>query len=90
MARRHSLADSVADMTDDFVATGTAALHSAKANLDDTVAMVGEKSEQALDGMREIGQSLTEGIEAALHRRPIVTVAVAVGVGFLVGAAWRR
>jgi ElaB/YqjD/DUF883 family membrane-anchored ribosome-binding protein len=74
----------------DKLAAGTAAVREAKATIDDTIAMVGEKGEEALQGLRGVGESLVEGIEDALHERPIVTVGVAIGVGFLLGAAWRR
>ena len=72
------------------LAAGSAALREAKANIDDTIAMVGEKGEEAMDSLRGVGETLVEGIEDALHERPIVTVGVALGVGFLLGAAWRR
>jgi ElaB/YqjD/DUF883 family membrane-anchored ribosome-binding protein len=74
----------------DNLAAGSAALRGAKANIDDTIAMVGEKGEEALQNLRGVGETLVEGIEDALHERPIVTVGVAIGVGFLLGAAWRR
>jgi ElaB/YqjD/DUF883 family membrane-anchored ribosome-binding protein len=72
------------------LAAGSAALREAKANIDDTIAMVGERGEEALQSLRGVGETLAEGIEDALHERPIVTVGVAIGVGFLLGAAWRR
>jgi ElaB/YqjD/DUF883 family membrane-anchored ribosome-binding protein len=76
-------------LSDNFAA-GTAALRGAKAHIGDTIAMVGERGEDALRDLRGVGETLVEGIEDALHERPIVTVGVAIGVGFLLGAAWRR
>jgi ElaB/YqjD/DUF883 family membrane-anchored ribosome-binding protein len=82
--------DSVAAMTENIADTGAAALREAKASLDETIEMVGEKSGEALEALREVSEVLTDRVEGALQRRPIVTLAVALGVGFLIGAAWRR
>jgi ElaB/YqjD/DUF883 family membrane-anchored ribosome-binding protein len=87
MARHRASSASIAG---DTAAAGAAALREAKASLDDTIALVGEKGEEALDSLREVGDTLVEGIEDALQRRPIVTVGIAIGIGFLLGTAWRR
>ena len=77
-------------MTDNIAEMSAAALRDAKANLDETIAIVSEKSEETLDALRAVSDALTDRARGELQRRPIVTLAVAVGVGFLIGAAWRR
>jgi hypothetical protein len=77
-------------MTDNIAETSAAALRDAKANLDETIAIVSEKSEETLDALRGVRDALTDRVGGELQRRPIVTLAVALGVGFLRGATWRR
>ena len=52
--------------------------------------VVSDKSQGAIDAAQQIGESLTESLEQALRTRPMTTLAVAVGIGFLFGTTWRR
>ena len=49
-----------------------------------------EKGAEAADAVREIGDNFIEAIDKSLKQRPYATLAVAVGIGFLLGALWRR
>jgi ElaB/YqjD/DUF883 family membrane-anchored ribosome-binding protein len=55
----------------------------ARENLDSAVTEAGEA---ALDAAENISDTL----EDAVNRRPLAALAIAAGVGFVVGAAWRR
>ena len=62
---------------------GTSAWLHAKSGLEDTLTGVQKKA-------RETGEDLDETIQSALKKNPYTTLAVAVGLGFLFGATWRR
>jgi len=58
-----------------------------KDGLDDVVT---EKGREATDAAYEIAETLTDSLEEALCTRPLTTLGIAVGVGFLFGTTWRR
>jgi len=43
-----------------------------------------------MDTMREGTDTLLESIEETVRQRPLATLAVAMGLGFLFGVTWRR
>ena len=55
-----------------------------------TKAGMGEAVSDAESFARKTGDDLTEVIEDSIHARPYTTLAVAAGIGFLIGASWRR
>jgi ElaB/YqjD/DUF883 family membrane-anchored ribosome-binding protein len=40
--------------------------------------------------VREVGDNMVDAIDASLKKRPYTTLALALGIGFLFGATWRR
>jgi ElaB/YqjD/DUF883 family membrane-anchored ribosome-binding protein len=62
----------------------------AKKRLDGAVAEAGEKGMEAVDAMRETTDNVADALEDAVHERPFATLAMALGIGFLFGIAWRR
>ena len=42
------------------------------------------------DAIREFSENVADFVEESLRERPIATISIAVGLGFLVGAALRR
>jgi ElaB/YqjD/DUF883 family membrane-anchored ribosome-binding protein len=42
------------------------------------------------DAIREFSENVADIIEESLRERPIATISIAVGLGFLIGAALRR
>jgi ElaB/YqjD/DUF883 family membrane-anchored ribosome-binding protein len=86
---------------DDLASKGAAAYREVKASIESVIADAGEKGQQALnyagqkgleaiDNVREVGDTLTVAIERSVTKRPYTTLALAVGLGFLFGAIWRR
>jgi ElaB/YqjD/DUF883 family membrane-anchored ribosome-binding protein len=71
-------------------ATGDQALGDVKQRIrqmGDSVADLSERSRDiATDMIDDVGASL----EQSMRTRPLATIAVAVGLGFIVGALWRR
>ncbi len=75
-------------------ATGSEAVGDAKErvrrlreNLDETVS---EASERGREAFTDISENVGEALEESLREHPLATVALAVGLGFLFGTAWRR
>jgi ElaB/YqjD/DUF883 family membrane-anchored ribosome-binding protein len=55
--------------------------------LDDTMSDVGERGREALS---EVSDHLGEALQESMQEHPLTTIALAVGLGFLFGTAWRR
>lgn len=45
---------------------------------------------EAVDAFRDVADTFGDAIDDSLKRRPYATLAVAAGIGFLLGAVWRR
>ena len=43
-----------------------------------------------VDSAYDAASSMEELLEDAITQRPLATVGIALGIGFLIGAAWRR
>jgi ElaB/YqjD/DUF883 family membrane-anchored ribosome-binding protein len=50
----------------------------------------GRKGQEAVDSMRDVGDTLAVAVEKSVTKRPYATLALALGLGFLLGATWRR
>ncbi|MCC6778051.1 MAG: hypothetical protein IT537_15675, partial [Hyphomicrobiales bacterium] len=93
-----ALRDDVARLTmqlgDILAAKGTAAWSRAKSNIksniEGVVSDAGAKGQEAVEAVREVGDTLLEAIDESLKKRPYTTLALAIGIGFLFGATWRR
>ena len=88
------LRDDVARLThqiaDIFAAKGTASWQRAKSDLDGVISDAGEKGREAIGAVREVGDNLVDAVDKSLKQRPYTELALAVGLGFLFGAIWRR
>ena len=88
------LRDDVARLThqiaDIFAAKGSQAWRRARSGVDETIADVEDRGRDAVDAVREVGDNMLEAIDESLKQRPYTTLALAVGIGFLFGATWRR
>jgi ElaB/YqjD/DUF883 family membrane-anchored ribosome-binding protein len=81
----------LAQQVADIVANrGSAAWQRAKTGMDDAVADAQDKSREAVDAMREVSDQFVEAIDESIKSRPYTTLAMALGLGFLFGAMWRR
>jgi ElaB/YqjD/DUF883 family membrane-anchored ribosome-binding protein len=75
---------------DIFASKGTAVWERAKTSVGSAMADAQGKGQEAVDAVREVGDNVVDAIDESLKRRPYTTLALAVGVGFLFGATWRR
>jgi ElaB/YqjD/DUF883 family membrane-anchored ribosome-binding protein len=86
---------------DDLAAKGATALREAKTNVESVISDVsgkgqealnyaGQKGREAMDGVREVGDTLVVMAEKSVQERPYTTLALALATGILIGATWRR
>jgi ElaB/YqjD/DUF883 family membrane-anchored ribosome-binding protein len=62
----------------------------ARANMDETIGDVTERGEAWLDAAQDAASSIEETLEEVITQRPLTTVGLALGLGFLIGMTWRR
>jgi len=75
---------------DDIAERGAAAIRNTKSRVDDTVAKVADKGEEALNSAREVRDTMADAILKSVRTRPYTTLAIAGFLGFLCGAMRRR
>jgi len=64
-------------------AKGGAAYKRVKKNFDATTG-------EAADAVRDVRDTFADAIDESIQERPYTTLALAVGIGFVMGAMWRR
>lgn len=62
----------------------------ARANVDSVMSDVSERGNAAFDAAHEAASSWEEAVEDIIQQRPLATIGLALGLGFLIGATWRR
>jgi ElaB/YqjD/DUF883 family membrane-anchored ribosome-binding protein len=62
----------------------------ARANVDSVVDDVSERGAAAMSAAQDAAASIEETLEDVITERPLATVGLALGIGFLIGAIWRR
>jgi ElaB/YqjD/DUF883 family membrane-anchored ribosome-binding protein len=86
-------ASSVSDIEaalDDITTKGAAAFRDTKASVNRAVSDAAEKGQEALQGAREVRDSVADAILESVRTRPYTTLAIAGAIGFLYGAMRRR
>ncbi len=79
-----------AQIAEIFASKGNAAWTRARSNVEDAVSDAGARGHEAMDAVRGAGDDVVEALANSLKKRPYTTLAVAAGIGFLIGAIWRR
>jgi len=87
---RASTATGFESSIDDMAAKGAAALRDGKASFDQAVSDIGEKGQEALQGAREVRDTVADAVLRSIRVRPYTTLAIAGFIGFLYGAMRRR
>ncbi len=77
-------------ISDLLAAKGNVAWRKAKSSVNDVVSGVEAKGQEAVDAAREVGGNVADVIDDSIKTRPYTTLALAIGVGILFGATWRR
>jgi len=62
----------------------------ARENVDTAIDDMSERGSAMMGAAQEAYGSIEETLEDAITQRPLATVGLALGIGFLIGAAWRR
>jgi ElaB/YqjD/DUF883 family membrane-anchored ribosome-binding protein len=61
-----------------------------KRNLDGAINDAQAKGLEAVDAVRDMSGNVVDALEESIQRRPYTTLALAVGLGFVIGATWRK
>jgi ElaB/YqjD/DUF883 family membrane-anchored ribosome-binding protein len=62
----------------------------ARANVDSVVDDISERSSAMMGAAQDAAASVEETLENVITERPLATVGLALGIGFLIGVTWRR
>jgi len=89
-ALRNDVARLGSQIADIFAAKGSAAWTRARSNIEGVMSDASAKGQEAVNAVREVGDTMVDAIDESLRKRPYTTLALAVGIGFLFGATWRR
>jgi ElaB/YqjD/DUF883 family membrane-anchored ribosome-binding protein len=93
-ALREDLSTLAQEVTDLMSSTGNQALDDVKdrirrirSTLDDVMSDAGTRGR---DTLRGVGENLSSAVEESIKERPLTTLALAIGLGFVLGATWRK
>jgi ElaB/YqjD/DUF883 family membrane-anchored ribosome-binding protein len=89
-ALRNDVARLTTQIADIFAVKGNAAWSRARSNVEGVMSDVSAKGQEAVDAVREVGDNVVDAVDDSLRKRPYTTLAIAVAIGFLFGATWRR
>jgi ElaB/YqjD/DUF883 family membrane-anchored ribosome-binding protein len=89
-----ALTDQITDALNNFAGTAgkqaRRGYRQARANADQAMDDMSERGSAMMDAAQDAASSIEESLEDVITQRPLATVGLALGVGFLIGAMWRR
>jgi len=89
-----ALTDQITDALNSFAGTAQKQARrgykQARANVDTAVDDMSERGSAMMDAAQDAAMSIEESLEDVITQRPLATVGIALGLGFLIGATWRR
>src|ERR1700692_2557846 len=89
-----ALTDQITDALNSFACPGNKQARrgykQARANVDSAVDDMSERGSAMMDAAQDAAYSIEESLEDVITQRPLATVGLALGLGFLIGAMWRR
>jgi ElaB/YqjD/DUF883 family membrane-anchored ribosome-binding protein len=65
-------------------------LRNARANVDSVVSDASDRAGAVVTAAQGAASTVRDTLAYTIQERPVVTLAVALGFGFLIGASWRR
>jgi ElaB/YqjD/DUF883 family membrane-anchored ribosome-binding protein len=89
-ALREDVGRLAAQISEIFAAKGGNVWQRTRASVDDALADVQGAKAEAIDAVRDVGDNLLGAIDDSLEQRPYTTLALAFGIGFLLGGMGRR
>jgi ElaB/YqjD/DUF883 family membrane-anchored ribosome-binding protein len=89
-----ALTDQITDALNAFAGTAgkqaRRGYKQARANVDSAVDDMSERGSAMMDAAQGAASSIEESLEDVITQRPLATVGLALGLGFLIGVTWRR
>ena len=89
-----ALTDQITDALNSFAGTAgkqaRRGYKQARANAESAMDDMSERGSAMMDAAQDTAMSIEESLEDIITQRPLATVGIALGVGFLIGATWRR
>jgi ElaB/YqjD/DUF883 family membrane-anchored ribosome-binding protein len=89
-----ALTDQITDALNTFAGAATKQARrgykQARANVDSAIDDASERGGAMLDAAQDAAVTLEETLEDVITQRPLATVGLALGLGFLIGLTWRR
>jgi len=77
-------------LADIVAAKGSEVWRLARENVDELVGEAGERGRDAANAVRDVTDTLADAIDESIERRPYTTLAMVLGLGFVLGAIWKR
>ena len=89
-----TLTGQITDALNSFAGTATKQARrgykQARTNAEQAVDEMSERGGAMMDAAHDAASSIEETLEDVITQRPLATVGLALGLGFLIGATWRR
>jgi ElaB/YqjD/DUF883 family membrane-anchored ribosome-binding protein len=89
-----ALTDQITDALNSFAGTARKqarrGYNEARASVDSAVDDMSERGSAMMDAAQDAASSIEETLEDVITQRPLATVGLALGLGFLIGVTWRR
>jgi ElaB/YqjD/DUF883 family membrane-anchored ribosome-binding protein len=89
-----ALTDQITDALNTFAGTAKKqarrGYQQARSNVDSAVGDMSERGSAAMEAAQDAAYSIEETLEDVIAQRPLATVGLALGLGFLIGVTWRR
>ena len=90
----NALADQITDALNTIAGTASKQARrgykNARANVDSVVDDLSDRSSAMMGAAQDAAASVEETLENVITERPLATVGLALGLGFLIGVTWRR
>jgi ElaB/YqjD/DUF883 family membrane-anchored ribosome-binding protein len=89
-----ALTDQITETLNNFAGTARKqarrGYNEARASVDSAVDDMSERGSAMMDAAQNAATSIEETLEDVITQRPLATVGLALGLGFLIGVTWRR
>ena len=89
-----ALTEQITDALNSFAGTATKQARrgykQARAGAEQAMDDISERGSAMMDAAQDAASSIEESLEEVITQRPLATVGLALGLGFLIGVTWRR
>ncbi len=69
---------------------GRGGLRQARASVEEAISSASDRTGALAGAARDAASSLADTLDDGIRERPVASVALAMGIGFIIGVAWRR